>query len=45
VTAQTVGTWTGSGNPAGSHTYVLANSWAYATGVYTTTLNYTLSVP
>jgi hypothetical protein len=45
ATAQTVGSWTGSGSPSGTQTYVLTNSWAYATGTYLTTLNYTLSVP
>jgi TRAP-type mannitol/chloroaromatic compound transport system substrate-binding protein len=45
TTAQTVGAWTGSGNRAGTQTYSLPNSWDYATGTYTTTLNYTLSVP
>jgi hypothetical protein len=45
VTAQTVGGWTGSGNQAGSQTYSLLNSWAYATGIYTATLTYTLTVP
>jgi hypothetical protein len=44
-TAQTVGAWTGSGNQAGSQTYSLANSWDYATGTYTATLTYTLTVP
>ncbi len=45
TTAQTVGSWAGSGNMSGTQTYVLTNSWAYATGSYVTTLNYTLSVP
>ena len=45
TTAQTVGSWTGSGSPTGTQTYALANSWTYATGTYTATLNYTLSVP
>ena len=44
-TAQTVGAWTGSGNQTGSQTYSLANSWAYATGTYSATLTYTLTVP
>jgi hypothetical protein len=43
--AQSVGAWTGSGARSGSQTYSLPNSWAYAPGTYTTTLNYTLSVP
>ena len=45
TTAQTVGSWTGSGNQTGSQTYSLPNSWTYATGTYTATLNYTLTVP
>jgi hypothetical protein len=45
TTAQTVGSWTGSGSPSGTQTYALANSWAYATGTYTVTLNYTLTAP
>lgn len=45
TTAQTLGSWTGSGNRAGSHTYSLPNSWAYATGAYTATLTYTLTAP
>ncbi len=45
TTAQAVGGWSGSGNQAGSQTYSLLNSWAYATGIYTATLTYTLTVP
>jgi hypothetical protein len=45
TTAQTLGSWTGSGSPSGTQTYSLPNSWTYATGTYTVTLNYTLSVP
>ena len=45
TTAQTLGSWTGSGSPSGTHTYSLPNSWTYATGTYTVTLNYTLTVP
>ena len=29
----------------GTQTFSLPNSWAYGTGTYTTTLNYTLTVP
>ena len=43
--AQPVGSWTGSGNPTGTQTYALANSWTYVTGTYTVTLNYTLTAP
>jgi hypothetical protein len=45
TTAQTLGSWTGSGNPSGSHTLSLPNLWSYNTGVYTVTLNYTLTAP
>jgi hypothetical protein len=45
ATAQSVGAWTGPGARTGSQTYSLPNSWAYAPGTYTTTLNYTLTVP
>jgi hypothetical protein len=45
TTAQPVGTWTGPGNRSGQQIYTLPNSWDYAVGTYTTTLNYTLSVP
>lgn len=44
-TAQTIGSWTGSTNEAGAHTYSLPNSWTYATGSYTATLTYTLTAP
>lgn len=43
--AQSVGTWTGPGSRNGTQTFALPNSWAYAPGTYTSTLNYTLSVP
>jgi hypothetical protein len=45
TTAQTVGAWTGPGSPSGTQTFALPNSWSYATGTYTVTLNYTLSAP
>jgi hypothetical protein len=45
LTAQTLGSWTGSGNPSGSHTLSLPNLWSYNTGTYTVTLNYTLTAP
>lgn len=44
TTAQTVGSWA-SGSPSGTQTYSLPNSWTYATGTYTVTLNYTLTAP
>ena len=43
--AQSVGSWTGPGTRNGTQTFALPNSWAYAPGSYTSTLNYTLSVP
>ncbi|OFW07267.1 MAG: hypothetical protein A3H96_17250 [Acidobacteria bacterium RIFCSPLOWO2_02_FULL_67_36] len=45
TTAQTVGSWTGSGTPSGTHTLALPNNWTYATGSYVATLNYTLTAP
>lgn len=45
TTAQTLGSWTGSGNPSGTQTLSLPNLWSYNTGVYTVTLNYTLTAP
>jgi hypothetical protein len=43
--AVSVGSWTGSGRRQGTQTYSLVNSWAYATGNYSATLNYTLTAP
>ena len=45
TTAQTVISFTNSGNRNGTQTYSMPNSWAYATGSYTATLNYTLVAP
>jgi len=45
LSAQTVVSFTGSGTRTGTQSYTLDNSWAYATGTYGTTLNYTLSAP
>ena len=45
TTAKSVGSWTGSGSFSGTQGYKLANSWAYNTGTYTTTLTYTLTAP
>jgi len=45
TTAQSVGSWTGSGVYSGTVTYSLANSWNYATGTYTATITYTLTAP
>jgi hypothetical protein len=43
--AQTVGSWTDSGNRSGTQSYLLQNSWNYATGTYSLTLAYTLTAP
>jgi hypothetical protein len=43
--AQSVGSWTGSGQHTGTQTYNLVNSWNYAIGTYTVTLTYTLTAP
>lgn len=45
TTAQTLGSWTNSGNHNGSQTLTLPNLWTYKTGTYTVTLNYTLTAP
>lgn len=45
TTAQTLGSWTNSGNHTGSQTLSLPNLWSYKTGTYTVTLNYTLTAP
>ena len=45
TSAQTVVSFTGSGQRNGTQSYTLDNSWAYATGTYGATLNYTLSAP
>ena len=45
TTAQTVGTWAGSGAHSGAVTLKLANSWAYNAGAYTAMLTYTLTAP
>jgi len=43
---QTVATFAaGCGTYTGNMTFSLANSWTYPTGIYTTTLTYTLTAP
>lgn len=42
---QSAGSWTGSGNRAGTLNFFLANSWSYATGSYTATAAFTLTAP
>jgi hypothetical protein len=43
--AQSVGSWTSSGNRTGTQTYAMANSWSYPTGNYVATATYTLTAP
>ena len=45
TTAQSVGSWTGSGTQTGTASFKLANSWNYATGSYTGSATYTLTAP
>jgi hypothetical protein len=45
TTAQTAGSWIGSGKRTGSFNYFLTNSWSYTTGNYSTTISYTLTAP
>ena len=45
TTAQTVGSWTGSGVRTGTQSFLFANAWTLPTGTYSTTMLYTLSVP
>jgi hypothetical protein len=45
TTAQTVASWTNSGNHTGTQSYTLANSWDYAVGAYSTSAVYTLTAP
>lgn len=43
VSAQTVGTWVGSGTRTGTLSFFLANSYTYPIGSYSATLTYTLT--
>ncbi len=43
--AQSVGSWTNSGNRQGSVSFRLANSWDYKTGNYSVSATYTLTAP
>lgn len=45
TTAQSLGSWTGSGTFSGAQTLQLANNWAYNTGSYSATITYTLTAP
>lgn len=43
--AQSVGSWTGSGARVGTMDFSMVNSWGYATGNYTQTVDFTLDAP
>ncbi|MFC1572510.1 hypothetical protein ACFL6M_02815 [Candidatus Eisenbacteria bacterium] len=43
--AQSVGSWTGSGNRSGTLDFFLGNSWDFNVGNYTQTVDYTLTAP
>jgi len=45
TSAQSAGSWTGSGQQSGTFSYSLANSWDYNAGSYTQTVVYTLTAP
>jgi hypothetical protein len=45
TTAQTCGSWTGSGKYTGTYSYFLANNWNYPVGTFTQTATYTLTAP
>jgi len=45
ITAQSVASWTNSGNRTGTQTFALANSWLYPTGSFSATATYTLTAP
>jgi hypothetical protein len=45
LTSQNSGTWIGPGQYTGTFSYFLANSWSYTIGDYTTSVNYTLTIP
>ena len=45
TTAQSVGSWIGSGVRSGSQSLLFRNLWTHPTGTYTLTMTYTLSSP
>jgi hypothetical protein len=45
TTAQTCGSWTGSGKYQGTYSYFLANNWNLPVGTFTQTATYTLTAP
>ncbi len=45
TSAQTCGSWTGSGKYQGTYSYFLANSWALPVGTFSQTATYTLTAP
>ena len=44
-TAVPAGSWTGSGIRSGAITFYFRNRWSYATGIYSTTMTFTLTAP
>lgn len=45
ATAQTVGSWTGSGVRVGTQNYLFRNLWTHPSGTYTLSLLFTLTSP
>jgi hypothetical protein len=45
ASAQSVGSWVGSGVRSGSQSLLFTNLWSHPTGVYSLTIVYTLSAP
>jgi hypothetical protein len=45
LTAQTVGSWVGSGARTGTQSFVFANSWTHPVGTYTLSMQYTVTSP
>ncbi len=45
TTAQSMGSWTGSGSRTGTLSFAFANSWNYETGNYAQTAGMTLTAP
>ncbi len=45
TTGQPAGSWAGSGDRFGTFSFLLKNSWSYATGNYSQTVTYTLTAP
>lgn len=45
TTAQSAGSWTGSGDRASTFSFSFANSWSYVAGNYSASSTYTLTAP